>query len=167
MGHALRYVVSVRGRAIGVAVTPLGDGRLRVAIEGSSDPPLEVTLLGNTPDAAFAVGSRVVEVRASGSDVTVGGERRPVRIENREQAAKPADASPAGASGTVRAPMPGRIVKVLVEPGASVERGKGVVVVEAMKMENELIAPISGVVERVHVAAGDRVERGSALVDIR
>jgi biotin carboxyl carrier protein len=167
MGRALRYVVSVRGRSVGVSVTPLGDGRLSVAIEGSSEPPLEVTLLGDTPDAAIAVGSQVLEVRASGADVTVGRERRPVRVESRERASKSSGTSQGGASGTVRSPMPGRVVKVLVAPGASVERGAGVVVVEAMKMENELSAPISGVVERVLVSAGDRVERGAALVEIR
>ncbi len=167
MGRAKRYVVSVRGRAIGVAVTPLGNGRLSVAIDGSSEPPLEVTLLGDAPDAALAIGAKIVEVRASGSDVTVGSERRPVRVENRDRASKPSGTTQGGASGTVRAPMPGRIVKVLVEAGVSVERGTGVVVVEAMKMENELSAPISGVVERVHVKAGDRVERGAPLIEVR
>jgi biotin carboxyl carrier protein len=63
--------------------------------------------------------------------------------------------------------MPGRIVKVLVEAGSAVEKGAGVVVVEAMKMENEIFAPISGSVERVFVSAGDAVERGSPLVEIR
>ena len=167
MAGAMRFVVSVRGRAIGVAVTPLGDGRLSVTIDGSSEPPIEVTPLGDAHDSALAVGQGVVEIRASGPDVTVGSERHPVRVESRERASKAADGAKSAASGTVRAPMPGRVVKVLVEVGASVERGAGVVVVEAMKMENELSASISGVVERVLVSAGDRVERGSALVEIR
>ena len=166
MAGAMRFLVSVRGRAIGVAVTPLADGRLSVRIDGASEP-VEVTPLGDAPDAALAVGQRVVELRASGPEVTVGSERHPVRVESRERAAKASDGTKGGASGTVRAPMPGRVVKVLVEVGAAVGRGTGVVVVEAMKMENELSAPISGVVERVLVAAGDRVERGSALVEIR
>lgn len=167
MSGARRYVVTVRGRAIGVSVTPLGGGRVSVTIDGSSEPPLEVTLLGDTPDAALAIDGRVVEVRASGPDVTVGSERRPVRVERGDRASKASRTAQSGGSGAVRAPMPGRVVKVLVEAGAAVERGAGVVVVEAMKMENELSAPISGVVERVHVSAGDRVERGAALLEIR
>ena len=163
----MRFVVSVRGRAIGVAVTPLGDGRVSVAIDGSPEPPFEVTLLGDAPDAALAVGQRIVELHASGPDVTVGSERRPVRVEGRERGSKASGGTKANASGTVRAPMPGRVVKVMVAVGAAVEQGTGVVVVEAMKMENELVAQISGVVERVLVAAGDPVERGSALVEIR
>jgi biotin carboxyl carrier protein len=63
--------------------------------------------------------------------------------------------------------MPGRIVKVLVRPGDRVEAGQGLVVVEAMKMENELRAQGRGVVEQIHVAAGDRVEKGAPLVTLR
>ncbi len=66
----------------------------------------------------------------------------------------------------VRAPMPGLVVRVLVEPGAVVGAGQGLVVVEAMKMENELKAPGDGVVARVHVAPGARVEKGAALVEL-
>jgi biotin carboxyl carrier protein len=63
--------------------------------------------------------------------------------------------------------MPGRVVKLLVRTGDAVAKGAGVVVVEAMKMENELVASVSGVVEQVFVAAGDAVERGAPLVEIR
>jgi biotin carboxyl carrier protein len=63
--------------------------------------------------------------------------------------------------------MPGRVVKLLVGPGDAVEKGTGVVVVEAMKMENELVAPVPGVIERVFVGAGDAVERGAPLLEIR
>jgi len=72
-------------------------------------------------------------------------------------------ASPAG---TIRAPMPGLVVRVEVEPGQRVDAGAGLVVVEAMKMENELRAPGAGVVAAVHVAPGQVVERGAALVTL-
>jgi len=68
--------------------------------------------------------------------------------------------------GLIKAPMPGRIVKVLVHEGDIVEEGQTVIVVSAMKMESEYKSPISGVVKKVHVKEGDTVEGGIALVEI-
>jgi biotin carboxyl carrier protein len=68
------------------------------------------------------------------------------------------------AAKTVLAPMPGLVVKVEVEPGQTVKAGQGVLVVEAMKMENELKAPADGVIAEVKVAAGDTVDRGAVLL---
>jgi biotin carboxyl carrier protein len=68
--------------------------------------------------------------------------------------------------GRVLAPMPGRVVKVLVAPGARVEARQGVVVVEAMKMENELRAPRAGVVREVRAVEGASVEAQAVLVVI-
>ena len=62
--------------------------------------------------------------------------------------------------------MPGLVVRVEVAVGQRVEPGAGLVVVEAMKMENELRAPRAGVVREVHVAAGQAVERGAPLVTL-
>ncbi len=69
-------------------------------------------------------------------------------------------------SGVVKAPMPGLVVRVEVIVGQEVSQGAGLVVVEAMKMENELRAQTRGVVEQIHVAAGDRVEKGAPLVTL-
>jgi biotin carboxyl carrier protein len=75
--------------------------------------------------------------------------------------------SAAGSGDTrVLAPMPGRVVKVLVAPGAVVEARQGVVVVEAMKMENELRAPRAGTVREVRVAEGASVEAQTVLIVI-
>ena len=64
----------------------------------------------------------------------------------------------------ITAPMPGRIVKVLVQPGDHVVARQGLVVVEAMKMENELRAPAEAVVREVRAAEGSSVEAGAVLV---
>lgn len=72
----------------------------------------------------------------------------------------------AGGGNVVKAPMPGLVVRVQVTAGQVVEAGAGLVVVEAMKMENELRAPHAGTVGQVHVAAGDRVEKGTTLVTL-
>lgn len=69
--------------------------------------------------------------------------------------------------GAVKAPMPGLVVKVLVEVGASVAPGQGLVVLEAMKMENEIKATAPGEVESIHVKPGQAVEKGAPLVVLR
>ena len=63
----------------------------------------------------------------------------------------------------ILAPMPGKVVRVLVEAGAEVEEGAGLVVVEAMKMQNELKSPKSGKVTTINVAAGATVNAGDVL----
>src|SRR6266540_909172 len=68
--------------------------------------------------------------------------------------------------GVVKAPMPGLVVRVEVAVGERVEVGAGLVVVEAMKMENELRASRPGLVQGVHVAAGQAVEKGAPLVTL-
>jgi pyruvate carboxylase subunit B len=73
----------------------------------------------------------------------------------------------AAAPGAVVAPMPGLVVRIQVVEGQQVEAGAGLVVVEAMKMENELRAPGRGVVATVHVQVGQAVERGALLVTLR
>ncbi|OGQ82016.1 MAG: hypothetical protein A3F90_20370 [Deltaproteobacteria bacterium RIFCSPLOWO2_12_FULL_60_19] len=64
----------------------------------------------------------------------------------------------------VSVPMPGKVIAVLVSEGDKVERGQGLVIVEAMKMENEVRSPINGEVKEVKVKAGDSLEAGAALL---
>lgn len=70
------------------------------------------------------------------------------------------------AGGKVMSPMPGKVVKVLVKAGQAVKNGDGLVVVEAMKMENEFKAHADGVIKAVHVKAGDTVEGGQMLLEM-
>ena len=72
-----------------------------------------------------------------------------------------------GAGGIVKALMPGRVVRVLVSPGDAVQKGAGLLILEAMKMENEIVAPIAGEVDRIFVQPGDTVEGGAELAHIR
>lgn len=72
----------------------------------------------------------------------------------------------AAVQGTVRAPMPGLVVRIEVAEGQRVEAGGGLVVVEAMKMENELRASRAAVVQKVHVTVGQPVEKGAPLVTL-
>jgi len=71
-----------------------------------------------------------------------------------------------GGNGVLKAPMPGLVVRVEVEPGQQVTVGAPLVVLEAMKMENQLAAPATGIVTEIRVRPGATVERGAVLVEI-
>ena len=96
-------------------------------------------------------------------EVEVEPERRAVL---RERARRSAGAASQGGPVEVRAIIPGRVVAVSVRPGDDVEAGQQILVVEAMKMQNELARPREGSVERVGVAVGDTIEVGDLLVVI-
>jgi biotin carboxyl carrier protein len=71
-----------------------------------------------------------------------------------------------GSSGVVKALMPGRVVRVLVAKGEAVRKGAGLLILEAMKMENEIAAPADGTVDELFVEAGQTVEAGAELLHI-
>lgn len=81
-------------------------------------------------------------------------------------AAAPAAKGAAGAGTPVKAPLPGVILKVLVTPGQNVKKGDTVLVLEAMKMENNITAECDGAVTGICIAAGDTVMEGDTLVTI-
>jgi 3-methylcrotonyl-CoA carboxylase alpha subunit len=70
------------------------------------------------------------------------------------------------AAGSLTAPMPGRIVKVMTKPGAAVGKGEALLILEAMKMEHTITAPADGKVKTVHYAAGEQVLEGAELVTL-
>ena len=69
--------------------------------------------------------------------------------------------------GILKAPMPGLVVRILVEEGAAVQAGQALMVLEAMKMENQLKAAVAGTVNRVMAKPGDKVEKGAPLLELR
>lgn len=84
------------------------------------------------------------------------------------KAAAPKAAAPAGAQGGVKinAPMPGKILAVKANAGQAVKKGEVVLVLEAMKMENEVVAPQDGTVASINVGVGDMVESGDVLATL-
>ena len=76
-------------------------------------------------------------------------------------------ASAAASDGKLVAPMPGRIVQVLIKSGAAVKRGQPLLILEAMKMEHALVAPADGVIEALRYKVGDLVEEGAELIGFR
>ena len=82
------------------------------------------------------------------------------------EAAAPAAAKPAGAGVTVKSPLPGIIISVDVKEGQAVKRGQKVAVIEAMKMENDILAEADGAITAVHTRKGDSVLEGADIVTI-
>jgi biotin carboxyl carrier protein len=146
-----RFAVSVDGRTWDVDARRV-DGRTVSLIVGRG-ASYEV---GIVPDAA--TGLLGVRVGAAGCAVSFNGRRR-VRPEDRDH----------GASGPQRlvAPMPGKIVRVAVKPGEAVRARQTVVVIEAMKMENELRAARDGIVGDLPAREGAPVVAGELLAVIR
>jgi biotin carboxyl carrier protein len=166
------FDVEVAGRIRRVSVQPVGDthaagGAFRVRVD---DADIEVwghrtdlgLLLrfadGRTLDVALTprqAGEWLVQLPHVGVTAVVDG--------HRAQTGRPGDAATAGAQ-RITAPMPGRVVRILVKPGDAVAARQGLVVVEAMKMENELSSPRAGTVREVAVTEGAPVESGRLLI---
>jgi len=104
----------------------------------------------------------------SGNDHEMSILGRSVRVEIIDPLSLKRSRSEDGLStgGMVTALMPGRVVRVLVVRGAAVQRGAGLLVFEAMKMENEILSPIDGVIDEVFVEPGQTVDSGVELVRV-
>jgi len=99
--------------------------------------------------------------------ITIGASRIDIEIVDPLALRRKRGADHLGDSGIIKALMPGRIARVLVEKGAEVQRGTGLLVLEAMKMENEIPAPADGIIDEIFVKAGDTVEGGADLLHLR
>jgi 3-methylcrotonyl-CoA carboxylase alpha subunit len=131
----------------------LGDREVAASVERRADGGLAILLDG--------VGRRL-GVLDHGAEAAVFSDGGSWSFEETDPLMPPAGADlPAG---KLTAPMPGRVTRLLVEPGAKVRRGEPLVVIEAMKMEHTVTAPTAGVVTAVRFAAGDMVEEGAELI---
>jgi biotin carboxyl carrier protein len=163
----VKYIVAIAGREIEVEVD--GD---QVTVAGRVVPAGLATVAG-TPLRQLTLDDRVeaaaVERLGNGRwAVTRLGERH--EIEVLDERARHIRGLTAGGDrprgpAVLRAPMPGLVVRVQVEAGQTVAAGAGLVVLEAMKMENELRAAVAGVVRMVRIAPGAAVEKGEVLVE--
>ncbi|MCZ2149771.1 MAG: biotin/lipoyl-binding protein [Bryobacterales bacterium] len=113
---------------------------------------------------------RALEARVTpgleGWIVELAGRRITVEVEDPRELSGRARGFGAEGQQSIRSPMPGKVVRVLVEEGVRVEEGQGLVVVEAMKMQNEMKAPKSGKVIALAARAGASVTAGEVLVTL-
>jgi acetyl-CoA/propionyl-CoA carboxylase biotin carboxyl carrier protein len=142
-------------------------------VEAASFTRPDTALSVPPPEAAGPLEERMVPVEVDGRRFSVKVWLPPAsavaRTKSGPSKPRPAVAHGGGGaagSGTITAPMQGTIVKVLVEAGAAVEVGQAVLVLEAMKMENQINAEVSGTVKEIRVAAGDSVGTGDVLAVI-
>lgn len=173
VGRAQRFEVTVEGRSHEVSVeldhagvplhvrvddtactVQLGADDTLIVRPGDEEGRQHVVHLspGRRP-AHAAVGSLVVSVEVKSAREAALG-------------AALAQAGRGSGTGTIEAPMPGRVVRVLVTEGETIEVDAPLLIVEAMKMENEVLAPIAGTVRRMAVAVGDTVESGQLLCEL-
>lgn len=163
------FVARHQGQELEFYVSRLDARTLKVSYEGQ-DHVLDVTDL--TSDQLSVIdgeNSYRVDTCRQGDDwqVLVDGQEAFFTLKDekalrREQAS----AGLGGGSGQITSPMPGKILDIKVSVGDEVSVGQGVIVVEAMKMQNELKSQIDGTVTEIVVSAGDSVEGGAILVVI-
>ena len=164
----MRYIVELNGERRSVALDQDG-----VRHEAEQAERAELTDIEASPTTIVKIGAevhRVVVQRRPGRGrytLWVDGYRFEAEaLDERTRAIRDLSAASAGPVGPapILAPMPGLIVRVSVKLGDRVEAGQGVVVMEAMKMENELRATTAGTVTGVEVSPGATVEKGALLV---
>ncbi|MFT5092484.1 MAG: pyruvate carboxylase subunit B [Porticoccaceae bacterium] len=112
---------------------------------------------------SVSIGGKSYQVSIDGDTATVNG--KPVQVSAQAAGAGPA-AAPTGATNDVVAPMPGRVIRVVLGPGSACAEGDAILVIEAMKMEMDVTAPVAGSVASVDVAAGDQVATGDVLATV-
>lgn len=157
------------------------EGDVDIRVEGSrvfalvDDRTYELDLQRSVNHHLLLVAAgRVFDCRVDGSldsgspvDVSVGTERYAITLTDpRRLRSATAAGALAGGAARIMAPMPGKVVRVLVEAGAQVEAGDGIVVVEAMKMQNEMKSPRAGKVVTVNIELGATVNGGDVLAVI-
>ena len=165
----MRFAATVDGRTQVIDVAA-GDGRYRVTVDDhvwEVDARLTPQGIGSLLiDAA----SYVVDIKDDDGllVVEVGGEPYEIGIEEETRHVIRTRGGVGGESGgqVLKAPMPGKVAHVAVRPGDVVEAGLTLIVIEAMKMENELRAMAAGTVREVRVEAGQAVNHGDVLVII-
>jgi len=165
----MRYYIDIEDRTYEIDIGPDGlrlDGR---AVEADLKPNHDSNLWHLMLDGrSHTVCARRRERRGEW-DITMDGRRHEVlALDERRRAIRELSVSEAASHAPleVRAPMPGLVIKVEVDRGSEVERGQGLIVIEAMKMENELKATAAGRVSDVRVAAGQAVDKGQPLLVI-
>lgn len=148
----------------------LGGDEFDAYVQREADK-LAITIEGEKFDVKLGeggmvtLGGKTYKVELAEREVSVNGERLPFKLVDVKTGA--AGGEGAGARGArVKPPMPGKIVTIAVNEGDEVRSGQVLVILEAMKMQNEIVAPSAGKVKKVHVKTGQNVEGKDVLVEL-
>jgi biotin carboxyl carrier protein len=142
------FACSIDGKVVEADIAEIGAGTCSILMGGES---LEVRI---TP-------------RADALAAFVGGNEYSLKVrDSREWQRKRGGTAASEGRQQIVAPMPGKVIRILAKVGEKIEAGQGLVVVEAMKMQNEVRAPKSGVVEKIFAVEGQSVNAGDALATI-
>ena len=165
----MKYFVSVNGHEHEVVLTERL-GELLVEVDGEAMDLVyeEVDALGQVlalqGDTSFGVS---IEGDSHRAGITIAGHFYDIEIEDeRERAALAAARADGGGGALVKSVMPGVVVNLLVAEGDVVEEGQPLLVLEAMKMQNEIAAPATGEVRLIHVKEGEAVAAGAKLMEL-
>ena len=166
----MKWVVRGGGSTREVEVERRGDD-FTVEIDGQSHRLELVRLDGAVASLRFPATGRSLQISyhrgANGAwRVTVGQREFDFEVLTPSEAVEAVSAARESGPSRLTAPIPGKVVAVNVRPGDEVQPGQALVVLEAMKMENELAAEQAGRVAAVHAVAGDTVEGGELLVEL-
>jgi len=164
----MRFLLDVDGERRAIEVEPIAGGFV-IRIDGA------LYRVHARPAAEFVdvrIGAKRYRLRVEGNEAIFGDEVHRLRIADvSEDRGDVVEGRPAGKGAVVdvRSPMPGRVVRVAVAAGTSVRRGETLVILEAMKMQNEIPAPGDGVVRQIAVAEGETItaDRVVASIELR
>jgi len=164
----MNYVATIGERDVKVSVEELGGSNYKVTIDGVERVVDAQLITGNLWSVLYGNGSFEVDVTrlpAEEYEVLIKGDCHKFTLMNEQRRAM-LRAGGKGSAGKamLTSPMPGKVVKLLVEEGQEVAAGQGVIVVEAMKMENELKSALAGKVKEIFVEEGQVVESGAKLL---
>jgi biotin carboxyl carrier protein len=164
----MKYVTTIDGQEFKVEVVDerhirIGERLLEVDFESVSGQPVFSLILDGKSYESF------VYPNEENWDVLLRGRQYQVKVEDeREKRLKTAAGGDAGGGEFVlKAPMPGLVVAVMVEEGQEVKKGQVLLILESMKMQNELKSPRDGVVGRVRANAGESVEQRQTLLSVQ
>ena len=149
-----QYKYTINGTQFDVTIDSINGSQAKVEVNGI---PFEVTMHGS---------SLVEEDLPTVSTEGAAAPAAPAAAPAAEPAAAPSAKGAAGAGTPVKAPLPGVVTKVLVQNGQAVKKGETVLVLEAMKMENNINAECDGAITGICVAPGDSVKEGTTLLTI-
>jgi biotin carboxyl carrier protein len=160
----MTYDITIAGKQYRIDLEQ-AEGRWTCRVDGS-DVDVDGVLV--RPDVlSLRLGNKAYEVKCErvGADthIWVGSERFSVEVRDPRSLRSRVRSADAEGPRKLTAPMPGKVVRVLVTPGAEVEAGAGVLVVEAMKMQNEVKSPKKGTVQKILVEEGGAVNAGDVL----